>query len=89
MIRNNLYFTFGLKMVGKRGDLCPKMSVFRNPRKNKGYGYRIFYLRPFGTLIPNFRSKNDPSYIKQFLQSRLGLKLLISHDLEYAKIIEA
>ena len=24
--------------------------------------------------------KNDPSYIKQFLQSRLGLKTLIPHD---------
>ena len=28
---------------------------------------------------------NDPSYIKQFLQSRLGLKPLILHDIKYAK----
>ena len=33
--------------------------------------------------------KNDPSYIKQFVQSRLGLKTLISHDLMYAEVSKA
>ena len=33
--------------------------------------------------------KNDPIYIKQFLQSQLGLKTLISHYLMYAEVSEA